>query len=482
MTFSNLNLITVTGKFLLLSGSAASGTVSFTPNAVLTDTVANEIVEPTPFTATLNGTGQISIVLPATNDPDLTPIGWTYKVQENIVGSIINRSYSITVPFNAAGATIDLADITPVATVESLSAYQLIAPGSYVDLVSDQIKHGKLSVGGTLDSFPRMTLDPTGKFLGGVGSATPTVEFKPSVDGTGWEFNKAFLHIRVDATDTVAPEIHFHSKNGWGADNAAWLIGIDVVGRSPNLKAQDLAISKYTPTGVIDSLYGLNRGANAMPTWGIGNASATTTHLLTLIPDSSEAALGGLLLWLPSGQTGAGLTVRDSGGTDRLWIDNIGTVKGEHSQGAAMVIEADQTNNRPLMFSNKTGSVFYGWVFDSSGNLKFRHISNAVDLISFNNAGATTIPGTLGVTGAQTNAALTSLNGGVDIYGSFHLGVTLNMGIGTTDYGGGAGVVGIANVTTAPGSTPSGGGVFYVQAGALKYKGSSGTVTTLAAA
>ena len=35
---------------------------------------------------------------------------------------------------------------------------------------------------------------------------------------------------------------------------------------------------------------------------------------------------------------------------------------------------------------------------------------------------------------------------------------------------------------TAPSANPSGGGVLYVEAGALKYKGSSGTVTTLASA
>ncbi len=35
---------------------------------------------------------------------------------------------------------------------------------------------------------------------------------------------------------------------------------------------------------------------------------------------------------------------------------------------------------------------------------------------------------------------------------------------------------------TAPPATPTGGGVLYVQAGALKYKGSSGTVTTLGSA
>jgi hypothetical protein len=50
----------------------------------------------------------------------------------------------------------------------------------------------------------------------------------------------------------------------------------------------------------------------------------------------------------------------------------------------------------------------------------------------------------------------------------------------TISLGGGKGVLGIANAATVPSSNPTGGGVLYVQAGALKYRGSSGTVTTIA--
>jgi hypothetical protein len=58
---------------------------------------------------------------------------------------------------------------------------------------------------------------------------------------------------------------------------------------------------------------------------------------------------------------------------------------------------------------------------------------------------------------------------------------TGNVGIGTTDaFGGGVRVIGIANATTVPNSNPSGGGVLYVEGGALKFRGSSGTVTTIA--
>jgi len=56
-----------------------------------------------------------------------------------------------------------------------------------------------------------------------------------------------------------------------------------------------------------------------------------------------------------------------------------------------------------------------------------------------------------------------------------------NVGIGTADqFGSGVKVVGIANATTAPTTNPTGGGVLYVEGGALKYRGSSGTVTTIA--
>jgi hypothetical protein len=54
-----------------------------------------------------------------------------------------------------------------------------------------------------------------------------------------------------------------------------------------------------------------------------------------------------------------------------------------------------------------------------------------------------------------------------------------NFGFNTTDYASGVNLLAIADAT-APSGTPTGGGVLYVESGALKYKGSSGTVTTIA--
>ena len=55
-----------------------------------------------------------------------------------------------------------------------------------------------------------------------------------------------------------------------------------------------------------------------------------------------------------------------------------------------------------------------------------------------------------------------------------------NVGIGVTTFGTSAAkVLGLANAT-APSTSPAGMGQLYVEAGALKYRGSSGTVTTIA--
>jgi hypothetical protein len=56
-----------------------------------------------------------------------------------------------------------------------------------------------------------------------------------------------------------------------------------------------------------------------------------------------------------------------------------------------------------------------------------------------------------------------------------------NIGVGGTSFGGGVKVMFMANAT-APSSNPTGGGILYVESGTLKYRGSSGTITTIAAA
>ena len=63
------------------------------------------------------------------------------------------------------------------------------------------------------------------------------------------------------------------------------------------------------------------------------------------------------------------------------------------------------------------------------------------------------------------------------IYGHF---TNKNIGFNLKSFGSGTGVIAIGNVTAVPSTDPVGGVLIYVEAGALKYRGSSGTVTTIA--
>jgi hypothetical protein len=72
----------------------------------------------------------------------------------------------------------------------------------------------------------------------------------------------------------------------------------------------------------------------------------------------------------------------------------------------------------------------------------------------------------------------------VFVVGSAKTAERLSLCIGNygDQLGGGVGVISVSDAVTVPTTNPTGGGLIYTEAGALKYRGSSGTVTVLAAA
>lgn len=105
----NMSLVTIQGKFILLDGTPMSGQVAFSPSAsVILNRNADVIISGAVFIAPLDASGFFEISIPATDDPDLDPINFTYAVQEPT-----GRSYHISVPMNAAGGVIDLIDVSP---------------------------------------------------------------------------------------------------------------------------------------------------------------------------------------------------------------------------------------------------------------------------------------------------------------------------------------------------------------------------------
>lgn len=79
-----LTTVTVHGEFLDLDGlTPAVGTVTFRTLIELRDVVDNIVYPPADFVATLDLNGEFTIVLPATDNPDITPVNWVYQVYIN---------------------------------------------------------------------------------------------------------------------------------------------------------------------------------------------------------------------------------------------------------------------------------------------------------------------------------------------------------------------------------------------------------------
>ena len=99
----------ITGAFLDLLGNPIVGEVRLTPTAVaLIAGGSKKIIVGATITVPLDVNGACDFIVPATDDPDINPTGWTYSVVENFPGG---RSYSIDAPTNS---TRDLSAIAPV--------------------------------------------------------------------------------------------------------------------------------------------------------------------------------------------------------------------------------------------------------------------------------------------------------------------------------------------------------------------------------
>lgn len=104
-----LTTVTVHGKILDPDGLApAVGTITFNTLIELRDLVANVVYTPASFTATLNGTGEFTLVLPATDNADLDPASWVYQVYINT--ATWESTQYVQIPFQVG--TVEYADLT----------------------------------------------------------------------------------------------------------------------------------------------------------------------------------------------------------------------------------------------------------------------------------------------------------------------------------------------------------------------------------
>jgi hypothetical protein len=136
----------------------------------------------------------------------------------------------------------------------------------------------------------------------------------------------------------------------------------------------------------------------------------------------------------------------NEGGT---WKDVIGT-------GGGWAVTGTTTLTGNCLIDGTGLNIVFGDAGDKVGNFEV-HSDSEIHLIN------------------ESLTLITTSNGPTELY--YQEGLGLN---GAFQIAGGQGHIYIANLTTAPTSNPTGGGFFYVQGGALKFRGSSGTITTIA--
>jgi hypothetical protein len=93
----NVTLITVTGTYMDFGGNPKVGKVLFSADGALVDPGAKVIITSGTVEAELHN-GSFSIDLPATNDPDVSPTGFTYKVTEQFQDGGGRPPYNLSLP------------------------------------------------------------------------------------------------------------------------------------------------------------------------------------------------------------------------------------------------------------------------------------------------------------------------------------------------------------------------------------------------
>lgn len=323
--------------------------------------------------------------------------------------------------------------------VSSTSAYNLNLAGTQTAQTSNR----------QIVSYIQSVLAPSAQITGNVtgNSIEPTITvpnvtnpaiakaygqyFNITVNGTAGKTLTNLYNIFVDTGSLATASV----TNAYGGYFSAPTMGGTV---NQALYADNLSIG----------VTGSTPSANGMLISGIINSSNTT--------DASSVSTAAIVT---SGGLGVAKTIF-TGGTP---------ITFDFATGVSGFVVAQNTNNTSGSEAHFQAKVGGGSAGDPSFQLRVTGVTNWQ--VGIDNDNATT-----GLNDAFTiSNSLTPGSSDVLIISSG----TNNFGINGYSVGGGSGVIFIANRVTAPTSNPTGGGILYVASGALLYRGSSGTITTV---
>lgn len=263
----------------------------------------------------------------------------------------------------------------------------------------------------------------------------------------------------VAGSSTRQPIINWYSNPDGTGDVLKWQTGLDVA----NGANEDLVLaarSNYPAAGVTDFLY-VRKNPSGL---SLGVGYTPPPDKVTLAVNTMEVSdATALQLRMAPAATGQAIKVLNSANAQTFAVDGGGSLVGSavgaqvHVRGG-ISLDSSDIANPPLLVLGVNPSGFGSFRlrtrFDSGSGKYYLSLENELGDIG------------LCIDRASGNVGIGS--NGLDAFS-------------TAVGAGGGNALGLTNGSAPPG-TPSNSGVLWVQAGALKYKGSSGTVTTLAPA
>lgn len=408
------------------SGDPLSGYLVFTPNGPIHNgTIAQAAVQ---VRANYDASGEAIVMLAAGDDTDTEPEGLAYTVIRRIkdpsTGSFLDQTFGIEISADDSETGIDLAD-QPQITIPTLGVEYLELTGGTLTgplTLASSFNGGEDDGDGT-DSTSRLNLNSYQR--ADVDSFGETIRHylrrKDAKAMEAWYFPASGYDANRDPVGTFKPVVWAGAH--WEANNHA-------------SNHKHWSVETPDSTGAIQTRFEIRWGD---PTVNDSIAGLDKTLIMTNLADFVVRCTNGqeMRLSAPAG-TEKGMTFsHDSEGAtaSRRWK-------------LRATSEAESTGN--------AGTNFQLARYDDEGTF----VDNPV-VVSRATGNVTLAQG---VVARRSTATASSLS------------------VNSTSLGGGAGVVAIGNAETTPSGTPSGGGVLYVEGGALKFKGSSGTVTTIAEA
>jgi hypothetical protein len=143
--------ITVVGPMYDLNGDPEQGQVVFSSQTLVRNPTTGDAMGPGAIRSSFDAQGNISVVLPATNDPAWSPVGWTYHLDARLSGGLI--SYDVVIPYDAPGGEIELAELLPTTAGGELlyAAYSHTHAGDVTDAeLTAALAAYLLKTGGTI--------------------------------------------------------------------------------------------------------------------------------------------------------------------------------------------------------------------------------------------------------------------------------------------------------------------------------------------